>query len=141
VVPIESWNRISKRAVAFGMSISKDVRGLHVSCENDKCDIRQEWDDFVRKPAAAAGLPQPELMYVQSPYRLIISPIVQQVLDMQKQYPGRPITVVIPELVQRHWYFYFLHNMRSAMLKTLLYLRGDQSIVVVNVPWYLETAG
>jgi hypothetical protein len=37
------------------------------------------------------------------------------------------------------WYFYFLHNVRSAMLKTLLYLRGDQSIVAVNVPWYLDS--
>jgi amino acid transporter len=138
VVPIESWNRTSKRAVAFGLSISKDVRGLHISCENDKCDIRQEWHDFVQVPAAAAKLPVPDLLFIQSPYRLIISPIVQQVLQMQTDNPGRPITVVIPELVQRHWYFYFLHNMRSAMLKTWLYLRGDQSIVVVNVPWYLD---
>ena len=46
--------------------------------------------------------------------------------------------MVIPELVQRRWYFYFLHNRRSAMLKTLLYLRGNRRIVVVNVPWYLE---
>jgi hypothetical protein len=138
VVPIERWNRISKRAVAFGLSISKEVRGLHISCENDTCDIRKEWDAFVKQPALAAGLPAPELMVVASPFRLIVSPIVQEVLKIQKQNPERPITVIIPELVQRRWYFYFLHNMRSAMLKTLLYLRGEHSIVVVNVPWYLD---
>ena len=138
IVPIEHWNRISKRAVSFGLSISKDVRGLHISCENDRCDLREDWERFVQKPAAQAGLPVPQLMIVESPFRLIVSPIIEQVLRIETDHPERPITVVIPELVQRQWYFYFLHNMRSAMLKTLLYLRGNRRIVVVNVPWYLE---
>ena len=138
IVPIESWNRISKQAVRFALSISRDVRGLHISCESDKCDIGQEWDKFVRQPAAQAGFPAPDLIIVESPFRRIVNPIVEQILAIEKENAERPITMVIPELVQRHWYFYFLHNMRSAMLKTLLYLRGNRRIVVVNVPWYLE---
>jgi hypothetical protein len=29
------------------------------------------------------------------------------------------------------------HNKRAAMLKALLLVRGDEDIVVINVPWYL----
>jgi len=31
-----------------------------------------------------------------------------------------------------------LDNKRAGMLKALLLLRGDQNIVVINVPWYLS---
>jgi amino acid transporter len=31
----------------------------------------------------------------------------------------------------------YLHNKRAAMLKALLLVRGDEDIVVINVPWYL----
>jgi hypothetical protein len=32
-----------------------------------------------------------------------------------------------------------LHNKRAAVLKTLLLLKGNKRIVVINVPWYLAT--
>jgi hypothetical protein len=75
---------------------------------------------------------------LQSPYRHVSSPIVDYVLDLQKKDPGRQLAVMIPELVERHWYYYFLHNQRAAMLKALLYLRGSERVAVVNVPWYIE---
>jgi hypothetical protein len=31
-----------------------------------------------------------------------------------------------------------LHNKRAAVLKSLLLLKGNQRIIVINVPWYLE---
>ena len=78
IVPIESWSRISKQAVSFALSISKNVRGLHISFENDKCDIRKEWDEFVRQPAARSGYSIPELMMIESPFRRIVSPTVER---------------------------------------------------------------
>jgi hypothetical protein len=33
---------------------------------------------------------------------------------------------------------YILHNKRAAVLKSLLLLKGNQRIIVINVPWYLE---
>jgi len=64
---------------------------------------------------------------------------VEYVLDLQKKDPARQIAVLIPELVERHWYYYFLHNQRAAVLKALLYWKGNQRIAVVNVPWYLDS--
>ena len=45
--------------------------------------------------------------------------------------------VLLPELVVRHWWENALHNQRVQLLKLLLLLRGNQRIVVVNIPWYL----
>ena len=30
-----------------------------------------------------------------------------------------------------------LHNQQSQVLKVLLLLRGNQRIIVINIPWYL----
>ena len=92
----------------------------------------------MEKPAQEVGLSAPRLVVLPSPYRYVSSPIVQYVLDLQKKDPDRQLAVLIPELVERHWYYYFLHNQRAAVLKTLLYVKGGQKIAVVNVPWYIE---
>ena len=59
------------------------------------------------------------------------------ILELERQNPDRKITVLLPELVVRNWWEYFLHNQRVQMLKLLLLLKGKQRIIVVNIPWYL----
>jgi len=38
------------------------------------------------------------------------------VLDLEKKNPDRQIAVIHPELVEKHWYQYFLHNQRASWL-------------------------
>ena len=52
--------------------------------------------------------------------------------------PGRQIAVIVPELVERHWYHYPLHNQRAELLKAFLLLKGSRNIVLINVPWYIS---
>jgi amino acid transporter len=137
VVPLERWSTVAKKAVTFALSISPDVIGLHVNCEWTE-HLKKEWQDFVEKPAQEFGLSAPRLVILDNPYRYVSSPIVSYVLDLQHKEPDRQLAVLIPEVVERHWYYYFLHNQRAAVLKTLLYVKGSQKIAVVNVPWYIE---
>jgi hypothetical protein len=55
--------------------------------------------------------------------------------------PGRPWDApnrgLVPELVVRHWWQTPLHNQRAQLVKVLLLLRGNQRIIVINIPWYL----
>jgi amino acid transporter len=137
VVPIERWSAVAKKALLFALSISPEVTGVHVECEwTDQ--LKKEWQDFVEKPVQELGLAAPKLAIVPSPFRYVSSPIVDYVMQLQKKDPDRQLAVIIPELVERHWYYYFLHNQRAAVLKTLLYVKGSQRIAVVNVPWYIE---
>ena len=57
---------------------------------------------------------------------------------MEAKNPGRQIAVIVPELVEGHWYHYLLHNQRAELLKALLLVNGRPNIVLISVPWYLS---
>jgi hypothetical protein len=69
---------------------------------------------------------------------LILAPILEYVLKKEEQNPGRQIAVIVPELVERHWYHFPLHNQRAELLKAFLLLKGSPRIVLINVPWYIK---
>jgi hypothetical protein len=68
----------------------------------------------------------------------VITPILDYILELERSNPDRQIAVLIPELVERHWYHYFLHNQRAEWLRALLLAKGNQRIIVVNVPWHIS---
>jgi hypothetical protein len=138
VVPIQSWDKIAKNALRFAIKISPEVKAVHVDTGGETITLREQWYRYVEAPTQQAGIPTPELVVLPSPYRLILTPIVDYVLELEKICPTRQVAVLIPELVERHWYHNMLHNKRAAVLKALLLLRGTDRIVVINVPWYLE---
>jgi amino acid transporter len=138
VVPIKNWSHIVKKALRFALKISPHVRAVHVDCGEGSSILRQEWCRFVEEPTQEAGVATPQLVVLPSRYRYILSPIVDYVLEAERTCPNQQIAVLVPELVQRHWYHHILHNKRAAVLKGLLLIKGNQRIVVINVPWYLE---
>jgi len=138
ILPVQGWNRIVKKALCFAFKISSNIRAVHVDTGEGSEIFRDEWCRFVEKPAMEAGLAGPELVVLPSPYRLILAPIVNYVLEAERANPGQQIAVLIPELVERHWYHHLFHNKRASVLKALLLLRGNQRIIVINVPWYLD---
>lgn len=137
VVPIQEWNETTRKALSFALKISSEVRAVHVESNLATMTLQKEWEQLVERPASVVGLSKPELVVLPSPFRAVVHPILDYVLDLERSLPNRQIAVVIPELVQRSWYHHFLHNKRAALLKTLLLVRGTQQTVVVNVPWYL----
>jgi amino acid transporter len=96
------------------------------------------WYQELKRSAEKAGCPVPSLTTLPSPYRLIIDTIIEHVLELERRHPDRTIAVVIPELVEPRWYYYFLHNQRGKLLAARLLFEGDRRIVVVNVPWNLK---
>lgn len=139
IVPIQGWNQITKKALRFAFNLSPDVYALHVDSGEGSTILRDEWSRYVEGPAKEGGVKAPQLIVLPSPYRLVLAPIVDYVLEAERTRPNQQIAVLIPELVERHWYHYVLHNKRASILKTLLLLKGNQRIVVIDVPWYLET--
>ena len=138
ILPIQNWNHIVKKALRFALNISPHIRAVHVDCGQGSFIFRQEWCRYVEQPTQQAAVATPELVVLASPYRLILGPIVDYVLEAERTFPNQQIAVLIPELVQRRWYHHILHNKRASVLKALLLLKGNQRIVVINVPWYLE---
>jgi len=133
LVPVDRWNAATEKALQFAMTLSPDVQAVHVTCDAD--DDRPKWE-WAKDPPA--GTRVPKLVNLPSPFRLIVHPIVDYVLKVEKENPGRTVAVVIASMVERHWYHYFLHNQRGQMLTALLLLGGDERINIINVPWYLK---
>jgi amino acid transporter len=137
IVPIQAWNHIAKKALRFALKISPAIHAVHVDCGADIMNLRDEWFRFVEEPTRQAGVATPELVVLPSPYRLILMPILNYVLEVERNSPDRQVAVILPELVQRRWYHHLLHNKRASVLKAMLLLKGNARIVVINVPWYL----
>jgi amino acid transporter len=137
IIPIQNWGHIAKKALRFALKISNQIRAVHVDLGEETLDLRDEWRRFVEDPVRQAGLTPPELVVLPSPYRLILTPILNYVLEAERTTPDRQVAVILPELVQRRWYHHLLHNKRAAVLKAMLLVRGNARIVVINVPWYL----
>jgi hypothetical protein len=137
VIPMAGWNRISEKALRFGLLMSKDVKVVHVHSEDETHGIEDEWDEKILTPINDKGMIAPELVTIMSSYRFIISPLMEYILRLEAENPGRKVAVLLPELVVRHWWENLLHNQRVQVLKLFLLVRGNQRIVVVNIPWYL----
>jgi hypothetical protein len=124
------------------MSLSKEVKAVHVRSDEtpdgEKDAIVKSWPHLVEEPARAAGLPIPELIPLRSPFRYVITPIVDYILDLSAKNPDREIAVIVPELIEHRWYHYALHNQRAEGLRALLLLKGNQRITTMNIPWYLK---
>jgi hypothetical protein len=81
VIPIERWSVIAQKALRFAWRLSPEIRFLHVDCGEDAEEIRKRWREQVEKPAWEAGLAVPELVTLQSPFRFVVRPILDYVLD------------------------------------------------------------
>jgi amino acid transporter len=138
VIPIDKWSRITEKALSFALSMSKDIRCVHVQTVEELDPICRDWERNVAEPLRAAGKCVPKLEILQSPYRYVLHPVVEFILAVERESSFNKVCVLVPELVVRHWWQNLLHNRRADMLKFILLVHGNRRIVVVNIPWYIE---
>jgi amino acid transporter len=138
VLPIAGWDKVAQKALRFAMNMSPDVHVVHVDAGEAPETLQRRWPRLVEEPASRAGRPAPRLVVLPSPYRYVILPILEYVARVEAVQSGRQIVVLIPEIVEQHWYHYPLHNQRAELLRALLLLKRNERISVVSVPWYLN---
>ena len=139
VIPMARWDRVTEKAMRFGLLLSTDIHVVHVRSDDEGDDkaLHIMFDEKVRQPILTAGMTPPKLDTIQSSYRVIVHPLIKYILELEDAHPNRKVAVLLPELVVRHWWENLLHNQRVQLLKLLLLLKGNQRIVVINIPWYL----
>jgi hypothetical protein len=139
VVSVERIDRAAIKAVRFAVSISPAVHAVFVAVEgSDPGRIEDDWKALIERPIKESGRPAPRLLVVPSPYRRLVKPLIRAVRQLAAQHPGRTIAVIIPELIEPHWYQMWLHSQRATLLKIALLKRGGPSVVVANTPWYVR---
>jgi amino acid transporter len=144
LVPTKGWDNLTGKALRFAMWLSTDIVAVHLSnldgeaAEEEAERVRHDWAREVEEPAKQHGVPAPKLVIQQSPYRRFVRPLLRQIDRLKQEYPGRAVAVVIPEVVEMKWWEWLLHTRKPARLRRALIRRGDNRVVVISVPWYLE---
>jgi amino acid transporter len=138
VVPIDYLNILAEKALQVAYGLSQNIHVLHIQEEHTDRDFSSEWHLDVQPSIDRAGLTEPNLVILKSPYRKVITPILNYIWQLEGKNPDKVIAVLVPQLIESRWYYSFLHNRRADILKTVLLLKGRNRILIVNVPWNLE---
>lgn len=146
LVAIDDWNKLSRKAVAFALTLSPDVIGVHLTQlsgpegagAQQQEALRARWQRDVAEPAVAAGLPAPRLVSLQARRRLLHEPLLELARALEREQPRRPLAVLLPQIVKRRWYQHLLHANRARRLRSLLLQHGGPGLTVIEVPWHLE---
>jgi hypothetical protein len=85
-------------------------------------------------------LKPPALRIVQSQYRSVLAPLLREIEAAERQGAGRPVFVVLPEIVEGRWWQRLLHIHRERRLRRRLLRYGGPDVAVIGVPWQLEAA-
>ncbi|MGA2321367.1 MAG: APC family permease [Solirubrobacteraceae bacterium] len=127
LVAVASLDLASMRALAYAASLQQPVLALHVSpTEEEAGRFRDYWSTW------GDHLP---LEVVVSPYRAIVAPMVNYIESLHRLRPDLTLTVILPEIVVRHFWQRILHNQTAPRLRRAL--RPLPKIVVTTVPFHL----
>jgi amino acid transporter len=127
IVPVPGLTRAVVRAIAFGRTLSSDVRAIYVTDDLEAGERLR-----ARFERQLPGIP---LVIVESPYRQLVGPLVTY-LDVMETDPDAITIVVVPEFIVRHWWERVLHNRTAERLRHALI--GRPNTVVALVPYRKE---
>jgi amino acid transporter len=130
IVPVSRIDRATLSALSFARAIAPDAIAVHVSDgPEEAAEMRRRWEPLRGEM---------QLAIVESPYRVLIAPLLAYIDALERQDPERPVTVVLSEFVPRRSWDYLLHNQTALRLKLRLFFR--RNTVVVDVPYHLDDA-
>ncbi len=122
IVPVPGLTRAVVRAIAFGRTLSSDVRAIFVTDDLEAGERLR-----ARFERQLPGIP---LVIVESPYRQLVGPLVTY-LDVMETDPDTITIVVVPEFIVRHWWERVLHNRTAERLRHALIGRPDTVVALV----------
>jgi amino acid transporter len=115
-------------ALEYARSLSPDCRALHIQVDAERTGaLKARWEEW------AGEVP---LVLLNSPYRSMVSPMMQYLDAVQVERRNHLITVIVPEYVPTKWWHTLLHGNSGLILK--IALLGRKDVIVTNVRYYLQ---
>ena len=129
ILPISGVHRGSLAALRYAKALTNDVTAVHISTDVEETEkIRSKWEawgDGVR------------LVVLDSPYRLLLEPLLDYVEEIAaKRQPNEIITIIVPQFVPKRWYHNLLHTQTALWLR--LALLFQPGIVITDVPYQID---
>ncbi|MHB1310645.1 MAG: APC family permease [Gemmatimonadaceae bacterium] len=130
IVPVNGISKPTAGALVYATTISEDVRAIYVEVDAaSTASLAEAWE------AWDIGVP---LVVVPSPFRSILRPMVEYVNGLAERGETDLVTIVVPEIVPRHWWEHLLHNKTSLFIRTAFLFRPN--VVVTAVPYLVGHA-
>jgi amino acid transporter len=137
----QAYNRLHNHAVILVKSIDRRlVRALQYaktlradSVEAIFVDVSSEEGPSFRKKWDQAGLGV-KLTIVDSPYREVISPVLNFVRAFPRPNKDHVVTVIVPEYAPMNAADAMLHDQTSFWIKQQLF--GEDGVIVADVPYH-----
>jgi hypothetical protein len=132
VVPVQGTSRLTRESVSAALSLADDVVAITVcygdpeSREHD-AKFHEQWE------AWNPGVP---LASLYPPNRSLGPAVVDYVRAREQEDPHRRVVVLIPEVQPEHWWRWFLHNQRGAVLN-LAITSGTENVVICRLRFRL----
>jgi hypothetical protein len=129
IIPIGGVHQGTMAALQYAQLLSNDITAVHVSIDPEAAErVEQRWEMW------GEGV---RLVVLESPYRLMLEPLVRYVRQLAlTQKPNEIITVVVPQFVPRRWFDNLLHTQTATFLR--LYLLFIPGVIVVDVPYQVD---
>lgn len=129
IVPIESINKSSIRALRFAKTISENVVAFCVSIDEKSGKEVQE-----RYCRLNTDIP---LIIKYSPFRKVVDPLLKFIESAEYEYKtGDMITVILPQFTVKRWWQRYLHNQTRVFIEKELL--KHKHIVVSVMPLQLK---
>jgi amino acid transporter len=130
IVPIESINKASVRALRYARTISDNVVAFTIS-------IDEESEKKIKDKYALLQTNIP-LIIKYSPFRKVVDPLLKFIESAEYDYKkGDMITVILPQFTVKAWWHRFLHNQTRVFIERELL--KHKHIVVATMPLQLKT--
>jgi hypothetical protein len=129
ILPISGVNEGSLLALHYARLLSDDVTAVYISMNPVEAEsIQKKWEVW------GEGV---RLVILDSPYRLLIEPLLDFIGDVtKKRQPNEIISIVVPQFVPRVWWHNILHMQTATWLRFALLFRSG--IVITEVPYQVE---
>jgi amino acid transporter len=128
IIPISGVSKVVAQSVQYARSISNDITAISIIFhEEEEQKLREKWEKFY---------PDIELKVIYSPYRTILSPLLDYINDVEKETKGSPITILMPQFIVKKWWHTLLHNQTAIILRFFLIIKKD--IVIATLPYHLK---
>jgi amino acid transporter len=130
IVPVNGITKATSAALVYATTISEEVIAVCIEVDpRDSATMRAEWE------AWDIGVP---LEIVPSPYRSILKPLVEFVDNLSMVSPGELVTIIVPEIVPKHWWEHLLHNKTALYIRTAFIFKPN--VVVIAIPYLVGHA-
>jgi hypothetical protein len=129
IVPIESINKASIRALRYARTISDHVIAFNVSIDEESAKKVKDRFNKINTDI--------ELIVKYSPFRKVVDPLLKFIESAEYDYKkGDIITVILPQFAVRTWWNKILHNRTRVYIEKQL--MKHKHVVVCTMPLQLK---